>query len=182
MRCSQFYLNVIMVCDELRLEPCDTIEREGNRFRYYQSLTNGGNELSIRTPWVELDRLIFEPSSHNILVSVPIDNATRQALDSIESFVKDNVTIPTHIRHKSTSYKALDRRDEMNIAVSSDCWCLHYLSNTTFEMVSTLCLTDYKKCRFRFEMNPYKVCLESCKDEIIFSIMIRMSVIEIKDT
>ena len=171
-----------MVCDELRLEPCDTIEREGNRFRYYQSLTNGGNELSIRTPWVEFDRLIFTPSSHNILVCVPIDNATRQELDIIESFVKDNVTIPTHLQHKLTSYKALDRRDEMNIAVSGDCWCLHYLSNATFEMVSTSCLTDYRKCRFRFEMNPYKVCLESCKDELKFSIMIRMSVIEIKDT
>ena len=162
-------------------ETCETTEREGNVFRFYKSLTNGGNELSIRTPWVELDRLIFTPSSHNVLVCVPIDNATRQELDILESFVKDNVSIPTHLRYQSTSYKALDRRDMMNIAISGDCWCLHYLSNTTFEMVSTSCLTDYRKCRIRFEMNPYKVCLESCKDEIIFSIMIRMSVIEIKD-
>ena len=171
-----------MNCDELRLETCNTIEREGNVFRFYHNLTNGGNELSIRTPWVELDRLTFTLSSHNVLVSVPIDNATRQELDIIESFVKDNVTIPTHLRHKLTSYKALDRRDVMNIAISGDCWCLHYLSNTTFENVSTTCLTDYRKCRFRFDINPSKVCLESCKDELKSSIMIRMSVIEIKDS
>ena len=111
-----------------------------------------------------------------VMIQTHRDSCMKQALASTHY-----PSSPTNLRHQSTSYKALDRKDVMSIAVSCDCWCLHYLSNKTFESVSSSGLAEYRKCHFWFDINPNLVCFESCKDELMFSIKLRISTIEVKD-
>ena len=171
-----------MNCKHLQLGEYKKVIGKDNILRFEPKLCDAGNNLTLHTSWMELNKLIFTPSPDNILVSVPIDILTRQQLDNMESLVRDTVKLPSQLQHKQkVMYKPLEREDVLNIPISGDCWCFHHSLYQDRQCISTQTLAEWKRARYRFHISINKICFQSHRDEVSFGIILRMSAIEVAD-
>ena len=148
--------------------------------RFYVRLTTNNRRTNVETSWMVLDRLNVFSNHRGVYLSIPIDSVTRQKLDDVETFVKDNVKIPNELLNKGRGYKPLHRSETMNVLVNDPCDCFVYQANKEFDIVS---LQRYKnrRARYKFNIGLTNVYIGPHRDGSSVSIVPYIAIIDVEE-
>ena len=160
--------------------------------RYYDYLRGAKFE----TAWTELRVLPLKSSLRGAQVAVPIDPATRQHMDSIEAFVRDNVVIPAELQACKGIYKPLYRGPSLFVEVDEYCTCFVFDVKTRsiqmkvdedypvfdvqkpFDMIPVKEFRN-RRARYRFKLNLSKVYIGPHANGALVSLIPSLDAIDV---
>ena len=166
-------------------QPMETkpkVRKADNLPRYHQDITYGGSPVVIKTPPVELNKIILSKIGNCESVLVPIAPWVREQLNIIEAFVRDHVMIPNELLSNwpyqgESLYKPMHDGRNMFMPVGLKCVYTTDLGcNTT--SFPTYRRPQFGAGRYIFTFEVPHVYIGPHKDGFLYSVNFRVKCIQ----
>ena len=141
--------------------------------RYYQCLLNNEKKAKVHTSPMKLNHLSYLSSPKGVSICVPIQPNVRHEMDIIETFVKENVSIPPELsqQQQQCQYKSLYRGNSMKILIDPFSTVLYQPPDEFLEIISTRHLPQLGNAMYSFDIKMDKIYIGPHKDGSMYSII-----------
>ena len=156
----------------LALGTLNSLTLASGKNAFNQKITHHGEAVTIKTPSQRIDYLKIMSTKHGVAVCVPLDYWTRLQFNTLETFLKENLTIPKEIvRHngKRPQVPIMERR-YMYVHMDRHCLIIHEKEGSEFDLLNCKPLPILGKGFYSFEIKIQTIYMGPRRDGRLFTL------------